>query len=308
MSKKKRAAFAAMLTLLLPLAVYAASEFPSFTGNAINSYGGFDYELWSQKANDNVSMVLTGGGTFVCGWKAENVLFRTGKKLGSEKTCAEYGNVSVNYGAVHDIKKGDVSYLCVYGWTQNPLAEFYVVENYGSYKPPGGVGFMGKIEIDGGEYEVYTDTRVNMPSIEGTKTFPQYFSVRADKRTEGEISLSEHFKAWEELGLDMSGKLYEIALCVEGYKSEGFANIYNHVLTVGGAVYGQPFEQQADAALQAAELFAEPGAGDVPIVDPAARETSAPETGESNFIYIAIGVFLVMTAATVILSLKARKK
>lgn len=229
---------AAILTFLLTIPALAASEPITVTGNKRSTYDGFDYELWSQRSSDSISMTLTGGGNFKCDWDGENILFRTGKKLGSAKTYEEYGSITIDYEAEHNITRGDVSYLCVYGWTEDPMIEFYVVENYGKYKPPGGKGYKGTIEVDGGTYEVYVSTRVEQPSIKGTKTFEQYFSVRVDKRTEGTITVSDHFKAWEEMGLDMSGKIYEVSLCVEGYNSSGNANIYSHMLTVGDTSIG----------------------------------------------------------------------
>ncbi|MCL2031565.1 MAG: glycoside hydrolase family 11 protein, partial [Oscillospiraceae bacterium] len=176
-------------------------ETDPLTNNKRGEYDGFDFEFWSQRP-DQGSMMLTGGGTFECSWDAFNILFRTGKKLGSTQTYAEYGEVVMDYGALHNITRGDVSYLCVYGWTEDPMIEFYIIENHGSYKPPGGKGYQGDYSMDGSMYEVYVDTRVNQPSIQGTQTFEQYFAVRTDLRTEGTISISEHFKAWEALGLD----------------------------------------------------------------------------------------------------------
>ncbi|QXG62908.1 glycoside hydrolase family 11 protein, partial [Bacillus spizizenii] len=45
----------------------------------------------------------------------------------------------------------------------------------------------------------------------GIATFKQYWSVRQTKRTSGTVSVSEHFKKWESLGMPM-GKMYETAL------------------------------------------------------------------------------------------------
>lgn len=205
-------------------------EDPVYTSNITASYDGFDFELWSQY-EDEVSMTLTGGGTFQCEWNdAFNVLFRMGKKTGSINNYREYGDIIIEYGAEHKITRGDVSYLCIYGWTENPLIEFYVIENHGRYRPPGNGELIGRIEVDGGTYDVYKDIRTEQPSIQGTQTFEQYFSVRTQRRTEGTVSLHEHFKAWEELGLDMSGTLYEFALCVEGYNGSGSADVYKHII------------------------------------------------------------------------------
>ena len=212
-------------------------ETDPLTNSKRGIYDDFEYEFWSQNPDEG-SMMLTGGGTYTCEWDGFNLLFRTGKKLGSTDTYEEYGTVIMDYAAKHNIVRGSVSYLCMYGWTEDPMIEFYIVENHGDYKPPGGKGYQGSYRLDGSEYEVYMDTRVNQPSIQGTATFEQYFAVRTDRRTEGTITISDHFREWERLGLDMSGTIYEISLCVEGYNSVGNANVYSHRLTIGDETYG----------------------------------------------------------------------
>ena len=223
---------AALCLSLLPLVMAAAP----ITSNKRGTIDGFEYEYWSQYPADKGSMTLTGGGTFECSWNGYNMLFRTGRKFDSTKSYKDYGTMTVDYAAEYTITKGDVSYLTVYGWTESPLVEFYVLESYASYKP--GNTYKGTIEVDGGTYEVWEATRVNQPSIQGTKTFQQYFSIRVDKRTEGTITLTDHFKAWEELGLKMNGKLFEISLCAEGFNSAGSAKISKHVMTIGDEVFG----------------------------------------------------------------------
>ena len=41
----------------------------------------------------------------------------------------------------------------------------------------------------------------------------------------GTIDVSKHFDAWSNAGLDMSGTLYEVSLNIEGYRSNGSANV-----------------------------------------------------------------------------------
>jgi len=199
--------------------------------NATGKEGNFDYELW--KDYGSTSMTLKGNGLFECWWQnIGNALFRKGIKWDSTKTYSQLGNITVNYGV--DYQPNGNSYLCVYGWCRNPLVEYYIVESWGTWRPPG-ANSKGTITVDGGTYDVYETTRVNQPSIDGNTTFKQYWSVRTSKRTSGTISVTEHFKAWERMGMQM-GKMYEAALTVEGYQSSGWADVYKFDISVGGNV------------------------------------------------------------------------
>ena len=198
--------------------------------NETNTQDGYDYELW--KDSGNTSMTLNAGGAFECSWSnIGNALFRKGKKFNDTQTYQQIGNISFDYAA--DYQPNGNSYLCVYGWTVDPLVEFYIVDSWGTWRPPG-TQSKGQITVDGGTYDVYEADRINQPSIKGNTTFKQYFSVRTSKRTSGTISVTEHFKAWERMGLKM-GKLHEAALNVEGYQSSGKANVYKNVMTIGGS-------------------------------------------------------------------------
>jgi hypothetical protein len=194
------------------------------------THDGYDYELWADKGT--VTMVLDNGGNFSCEWSnIGNILCRKGKKLGSTKKFSEYGTITIDYTA--QFNPNGNAYLCVYGWTKDPLVEYYIVESWGSYRPTG--TSKGTATINGATYDLYETTRNQQPSIEGTKTFKQYWSVRQSKRTSGTITVSDHFKAWEGKGMTM-GKMYEVALTVEGYQSSGNAKITSHYLSlVGGS-------------------------------------------------------------------------
>ena len=121
--------------------------------------------------------------------------------------------------------------MCVYGWTRSPLIEYYIVDSWGSWRPPG-TQSRGTITVDGGTYDIYTSDRINQPSIDGTATFKQFWSVRTDKKTSGTISVDKHFQAWSSKGMEL-GKMYEAALTIEGYQSSGSATVNQNDITGG---------------------------------------------------------------------------
>ena len=200
----------------------------TLTNNASGKIDGLDYELW--KDYGNTSMNLYGGGKFDCSWSSiNNALFRIGKKWDCTKTWDQLGSIVVKYGV--DYQPNGNSYLCVYGWTRSPLIEYYIVESWGTWRPPGGTS-RGKVTVDGGTYDVYVTDRINQPSIDGDTTFKQFWSVRTEKKTSGSISVDKHFSAWTSMGLKL-GLMYEASLNVEGYQSSGKAAIYQNDV-IGG--------------------------------------------------------------------------
>lgn len=134
------------------------------------------------------------------------------------------------------------SYLALYGWTKNPLIEYYIVESFGTYNPSSGTSRLGTVNSDGSDYDIYRTQRVNQPSIVGRATFYQFWSVRKNHRVGGTITIANHFAAWEKSNLKLGAHDYMI-LATEGYGSSGSAAIT--VKEVG--VEGVPYPDEPDS-------------------------------------------------------------
>lgn len=171
------------------------------------------FEIWTDTASACMTNTQTG---FSATWDEGdgNYLARKGVRPGSDAPIVTYSA---------DYNPNGNSYLGVYGWTTDPLIEYYIIDSWGSWRPPG-TDVIGTVQADGGTYEIYRSERVNQPSILGNTTFWQYWSVRTEKRTSGTITVKPHFDAWADFGLTL-GDFYEVSMLVEGYHSSGNADV-----------------------------------------------------------------------------------
>ena len=177
--------------------------------------------MWNEEHKGQASME-PGAGCFTCSWSGISGFgARMGRNFDSQKkNCKELGGMTIAYD-VEYTPRGD-SYIGVYGWTREPLAEFFIVEGWGSRRPPGeGAELKGQVTLNGNTYDIYKTTRYNQPSPYGT------------------VSVYKHFDAWEDAGLDMSGTLGEVSLYIYGSMSDGSAI----VKSVSFPIYNEPEEQ-----------------------------------------------------------------
>lgn len=225
----------------------------------MGSAGGYDYELWSQNGAGTATMKLNvsdeNGGAFEVEWSGTiNMLARTGKRWGSNSnvTVQNVGNITSEFD-VEWSSSDNVKYVSVYGWgyyDQQDIPsgfsneiEYYIVQDRGSYNPTSGGKKFGSAVIDGISYDFYTTDRIQQPSLSGTSTFKQYWSIPSNTsqhRTKGTISISKHFKAWADAGMKM-GRLYEVAsMKIESYTgntgtAKGYAKVKKNLLKIGGS-------------------------------------------------------------------------
>jgi peptidoglycan/xylan/chitin deacetylase (PgdA/CDA1 family) len=178
-------------------------------------------------------MTLGSGGSFSTEWSATvnagNFLARRGRNYDASKKATQYGPIVMDYAADYSASSQGNSRLCVYGWMKDPLVEYYIIEDWVNWCPSA-QGGSKTVTIDGAEYEIFQLDHTGPTILGNTQTFKQYFSVRKSKRTSGTITVSDHFKAWENAGWNI-GNLTEVALNVEGWESSGKANVSK--LTIG---------------------------------------------------------------------------
>jgi endo-1,4-beta-xylanase len=189
--------------------------------------GGYNYELWASGNGSGCMTVYGVDANFSATWtNVGDFLARIGLAFDQTKTPAQIGIISSDFAETKTGNDGLV-YVGIYGWTLNPLREYYILDDWGSTKPADTASdgtprtHVGVITVDGDTYDVWSHTRVNKPNITGKdQTFDQYFSVRQAARQCGHISISEHFSKWIDLGLQL-GNLEEAMLLVEAQDGTG---------------------------------------------------------------------------------------
>jgi endo-1,4-beta-xylanase len=232
-----------------PLDINAAGvqTFTSNSGGNKSLTGSpYGYEMWTDGGNNNKLIWYGpsqgGGAAFKAEWSnPKDFLGRVGYYWGSGGKYTQYKNMYADFAYTRSGRStaGNFSYIGIYGWAKNPgaskaeekLIEYYIVEDWFGNQwqtdtTPVTISTTGgtlkdSYTMDGAEYKVITNVRENKPSIEGTKTFTQYFSIRQTPRKNGTVSITGHFKKWEGMGLIL-GNMYEAKFLVEAGGGTGW--------------------------------------------------------------------------------------
>lgn len=177
-----------------------------------NPIGEYHYEQWN-KSGSATTYFYTDGSIHCVFNDTDDFLCREGLFYGqnSGKDPMSVGTLIADFSISEfsNTKSISYAYAGIYGWMQNPLIEWYIVDDWGPASRPTWLGqSQGKVTIDGDEYEIFTAS-ANRASIEGNTAFNQIYSLRSTSRKCGTINITAHFKAWKEKGITLGSSLYE---------------------------------------------------------------------------------------------------
>lgn len=209
------------LLLLAPL-LLAADATEKVCANRTGEHRGLFFTFW--KDGGGACLTLGAKGRYATRYQLgarQNMVTGVGWRRGSSTRTIAYRAARFD--------AGTNSYLTLYGWSIDPLIEYYVVDSWGTgFEPPGKDAVqLGTVESDGGTYRIYRTQRVQQPSIRGTQTFYQFWSVRTARRPIGRdsrVTFANHVAAWEKLGMSLGRMNYQV-LATEGFGSTGASDI-----------------------------------------------------------------------------------
>jgi hypothetical protein len=233
-TRKKLQQFLAFTIIASILALSSVSVFASWEEGDTGCY----YFCWTNNKG-TVDFNEQTGTRYTVSWNSQGA-------TGFNFTCGKGWNNGFQGRVVTytgSFSPGNNGYLALYGWTAlpagstYPVAEYYVVESYGNWTPPGSgsdVVSLGTMTSDGATYNMYRTTRINQPWIiddeDGRGDFYQYWSIRTPKKStgniSGEITFQNHVNAWANAGLTVGefGNYYQV-METEGWESTGSSDI-----------------------------------------------------------------------------------
>ena len=182
--------------------------------NGTGTNQGFFYSLYTSGGSSTMTFSTQYAGNYAISWSGVNDMVG-----GKGWNPGGYRTVGYNVGAANGYNN-----ISVYGWTTNPLVEYYICE-FGSLYT-GNATYKGSVSSDGHTYSTYEHLQVNQPSIIGTATFEQYLDNWGGSSTGSnhQVTTGNHFSHWSSLGMNLGSFNYMI-LGTESYGGRsGYVN------------------------------------------------------------------------------------
>ena len=194
----------------------------SHSGNSQGGSGNLAWQIWSNQGTgtlttfDNIT-------AFSASWNnSGNYLGRMGYEWGnSPKDPSSLGKITAEFAETKTGNSGNQwSYVGIYGWSNNPCVEWYIIDDSYSKMPinPGNCNAMSgsPLSVDDGKYTICTrnTSGTGGDRCGGASSWIQYYSIRQTNRTCGTISVTDHFNAWAAAGNKL-GKVLEVKILLE---------------------------------------------------------------------------------------------
>jgi endo-1,4-beta-xylanase len=182
------------------------------TEESTGTSNGFFWSLYREGGSGSITQ--GSAGNFAISYSNVNdIVGGKGWNPGSART------IGYNIGAL----SGSYNFVGIYGWTTNPLIEYYVAEKG---NVTGGTSF-GSVSSDGHTYSCYKSQRVNAPSIIGTATFWQYKDTWGGAPTaqNRSVNMANHINNWRSRGGQGFGSYNYQILALEAWGGKsGYIN------------------------------------------------------------------------------------
>ena len=189
------------------------------SANAQGTAAGQSWSIWSNGAAGTITTYSAPA--FSASWNnSGDFLARMGLEWGnSGKTFDQFGTITAQFAETKTGTAGGFSYVAVYGWSNNPCIEYYIIDDSYNRMPvnPGNTTNKGTATIDGSAYTLYTRPTTGTGGSRcgaSVASWTQFYSVRQTARQCGQISITEHFKAWAAAGMTL-GTMLEAKLLIE---------------------------------------------------------------------------------------------
>jgi hypothetical protein len=180
----------------------------TYTGSRVDvTIDGYNYGIWTNGGGGTIT-IFPAVHAFSASWSdSKNFLAHAGLDYQSPKKHTDLGTIVAEFSENKTGNGGNFSMIGMYGWTQNPCVEWYIVEDSWN-----GLSAKGSatVTIDGSTYYLSTSTTTGTgganacgPGYSGPWT--QMISTRKGARKCGVITVSDHFAAWEAQGWKLGG-------------------------------------------------------------------------------------------------------
>ena len=139
---------------------------------------GYYYAEFASNQQGTHQLTLGENGAFSCEWDGVfNYRAEVGKRFPGVNSFAGIGGLEFSYLA--DVTAAGNCYYGVHGSFGTDLPEIFVVEGWGSWRPPGGQGMIGKRSANGRTYEYYEGTYYRNPAAENSPLVKAVYAVAA---------------------------------------------------------------------------------------------------------------------------------